>query len=449
MKISIYGVGYVGLVSGVCFASTGHQVMCYDIEAEKISMLQQGQTVLYEPDFFDLLAGTLEKKAIEFTTDLEKTIAFSDMHLICVGTPSEDNNGKANLTYLIQAIENIALHARDHFIMIIKSTVPVGTAQKAKKRIEELFAEQNKDTAFHVVSCPEFLAQGSAVKNFLHPDRVVVGTDSSYAFDRVKELYAPVTQEAHVPVIQMRNSSAELTKYASNLFLATKISYMNEISRIAELIGADIAETIQGMVADKRIGSAMSNPGCGFGGSCLPKDLKALIYQSEMYNHNPILLKAVLEVNVEQRRFFISKVFSLCEFNVKDKIFAIWGLSFKPNTDDLREAVSCDLISALAKAGGQIHAYDPAAGPNAKIKFQSFSNFTLCETKEQSLKDADFLIVMAEWSEFYNLDYNLLKSSMRYPVLIDCRNMYDPKMITQHGVAYFSIGRGFLPGAAC
>jgi len=443
MQISIYGIGHVGLIAGVCFANHGHQVACYDVDSEKIEKLQKGQTTFFEPGFDQLLKLALEKGTIKFLNNLEEAISFSSIHFMCVGTPA-DNDGSSNLLYLIQAVENLANNAKEPFIVVIKSTVPVGTANRVKRKIEEILAKREKEIAFHVVSCPEFLAQGSAIQNFLHPDRVVIGTDNPLAFEKIKEIYQLLVGE-DTPILHMSNSSAELTKYASNLFLATKISYMNEISRIAEVMGADIADTIQGVVADKRIGPSMSNPGSGFGGSCLPKDLKSLIHQSEVHNYDPHLLKAVLEVNDHQRRYFIGRILSLFDYNVKDKVIAVWGLSFKAGTDDLRDSISCELVHALLKGNAVLQAYDPKAGNNAKREFKDYSNFVLCDSKEKTLKDADLLIVATDWPEFKELDPKFLKSAMKKPVVIDCRHFYDPAVLTRQGISYFSIGKGFIP----
>ncbi len=447
MRVSVYGTGYVGLIAGVCFANAGHSVLCYDIDEAKIDQLKLGKSFLYEPEFDEMLRIALENGGIKFTNDLEKATSFSHIHLLCVGTPSE-KTGQANLSYLIQATESLAEHANEPFIVIIKSTVPVGTAERVKRKIDTILLRRNKDIAFHVVSCPEFLAQGTAVQNFIHPDRVIVGTDDDSAFEKVEELYAPFTEPlngANVPIIRMSSPSAELTKYAANLFLATKISFMNEIGRVAEFTGADILDVIQGIITDKRIGPAMSNPGCGFGGSCLPKDLKSLIYQSELNNYNPALLKSTLEVNEHQKRYFIGKIFSLLDYNMRGKVIAIWGLAFKANTDDLRESVSCDLIDALIKADANIQAYDPVAGANARAKFKNQSNLKICKSKEQAVENADLLVVMTEWNEFLSLDINFLVNAMNNPLLIDSRNMYDPKILTKLGLAYFSIAKGFLP----
>jgi UDPglucose 6-dehydrogenase len=293
------------------------------------------------------------------------------------------------------------------------------------------------------------LTQGSAVYNFLHPDRVVIGTDSDSAFETVRQLYAPITapsDKSDIPVIRMSNTSAELTKYAANLFLATKISFMNEISRIAEFTKADIIDVIHGIVTDTRIGAAMSNPGCGFGGSCLQKDLKALINQSEKFTYSPNLLKSVLNVNENQKKYFIQKVFDLSGGILKNKIIAVWGISFKRNTDDLRDSVSCDLIEALLKANAIVQAFDPVAGENAQAKFKEYPNFKICSTKEQALEDAYLLVVMTEWPHFHDIDIDLMKRTMKNLLLIDGRNIYDPKVLTKHGISYFAIGKGFLPG---
>src|SRR3990167_5231733 len=442
MKVSIFGAGYVGLVSAACFTHIGHQVICYDVDEEKIKKLTQQKNVLFEPDLDKILASAL-KNGLAFTSDLQEAISFCNTYMVCVGTPATAN-GMADLSYLFSAIENLSIHAKESFIVITKSTVPVGTANQVKSKIDAILNKCGKNISVRVVSCPEFLAQGSAVQNFLNPDRIVIGTDDDFAFNVVKELYAPITVPKNVPSIQMSSSSAELTKYASNLFLATKISFMNEISRIAELTGADIIDVIHGTVADARIGRSMSNPGCGFGGSCLSKDLKALIYQVEEQSYCPALLRSVLDVNENQKKYFISKVFSLCENDVKNKIIAICGLAFKPNTDDIRDSISCYLIEALIKAGAKIQAYDPVAGAHVTEKFQHEGHITICQSKEQAIQDAELLVVLTEWPEFYHLDFNLIKNSMKKQIIIDGRNIYDPKELTQHGIFYYAIGKALL-----
>lgn len=447
MKISIYGTGYVGLIAGVCFANIGHKILCYDVDQERINNLKLGKSVLYEQDFDKLLANALEKDNIYFTTNIEAAACFSNIHMMCVGTPSL-NDGSANLTYLFSAVENLVFHSTEPTLIIIKSTVPVGTSILISNKVKELLLERKEIVSIDVVSCPEFLAQGEAVHNFMHPNRIIIGSDNLLAFEKVREIYEPIVRSQKgeaPPVLCMSPSSAELSKYASNLFLACKISFMNELSRIAEFTGANITEVINGMVSDKRIGPAMSHPGCGFGGSCFPKDLKALIHQSEINNYTPQLLHAVLDVNINQKKYFIERVFSLFNFDVKNKTIAIWGLAFKPNTDDLRESISCELVEELLVGGAIVQAYDPVAGNNAKKKFQSFKNFIICKSKEEALDKADLLAVMTEWPEFFCIDTELLKHSMNSPILFDGRNMYDPQEIKKSGVSYFAVGIGYIP----
>jgi UDPglucose 6-dehydrogenase len=298
-----------------------------------------------------------------------------------------------------------------------------------------------------VVSCPEFLAQGSAIHNFLYPDRIVIGTDCQSAFEKVKELYASIISSEHrykVPVLFMNSSSAELTKYAANLFLAMKISYVNEISRIAELVDADIVDVIHAMITDKRIGKGMSHPGCGFGGSCFSKDLKALIYQSQELGYTPALIKSAFEVNESHKKYFIEKVFELCGDAVNGKTIAVWGLAFKANTDDLRDSISCQMIEALLKQGAIVHAFDPAANLHAKEKFHSYPNFKVFSSKNQAVEGANLLVVMTEWPEFLDLDVEFMIRSMKNPILVDGRNIYDPQFLTKQGLSYFAIGKGFI-----
>lgn len=444
MKLAIYGTGYVGLIAGVCFANLGHEVLCYDIDSKKINDLKAGKPVLYEKDFEDLLKKALERKALSFTTNIHEVVAFANIHLMCVGTPSEED-GSANLSYLFAAVENLAMHVKKPFLIINKSTVPIGTALQLKEIVKHILNLKGNVVDFEIASCPEFLAQGNAIFDFMHPQRIVVGTENNHAFETIKELYDPVIHcegYPEVPVLHMSSISAEMTKYASNLFLASKISFMNEMSRIAELVGADISDVSKGMILDKRIGAGMSNPGCGFGGSCFPKDLKALIHQSESYGYPPLLLHSILEINKSQKKYFINKIFTFFDFDMKNKVIAVWGLSFKPNTDDLRESISCDLIEALLKAGAIVQAYDPVSNRNAEKKFSEYSNFHAYKSKEEALKNVDALAVMTEWPEFSSLNVDSIKKAMRFPVVFDGRNIYEQKVLNDAGILYFAIGKG-------
>jgi UDPglucose 6-dehydrogenase len=447
MKVSIYGAGYVGLIAGVCFANLGHKVLCFDINSKRIDDLRQEKPVLYEQDFDDFLKEALRKKTISFTTNIQEATSFSNVHLMCVGTPSGED-GSANLSFLYSAVEDLAANAHEPFIIINKSTVPVGTAIKIKEKVDNILKQIRDDVTCEVVSCPEFLAQGTAIYDFMHPQRVIVGTDSDRAFKIVKDLYSPILESEEMPsapLIRMSSTSAEMTKYASNLFLATKVSFMNEMSRIAELTGADISQVINGMVLDKRIGPGMANPGCGFGGSCFPKDLQALIHQAELSGYTPPLLRSVLEVNINQKNYFMRKIFSFFNFEMEGKTIAVWGLSFKAKTDDLRESISCYLIETFLKVGAIIKAYDPVANKNAIERFKLYPNFQVCKSKEEAIQGADALLVMTEWPEFHCLDTELIKKSMNFPVLFDGRNMYDQNALAEAGIFYFAIGKGCIP----
>lgn len=447
MRISVYGVGYVGLIVSVCFANIGHQICSFDIDNEKIHNLRLGKSSTYEPFFNVMLASAIEKKTIQFTDNVSEAATFSNFHFICVGTPMRID-GAADLSSLFSVVESLATDVQKRFLVIIKSTVPVGTSDLVAEKINETLSARNVTISFDVVSCPEFMAQGEAVLNFFHPERIIIGTKSKAAFEIVKEIYAPLLRLQKPPisrVLFMSPSSAELAKYASNLFLATKISFVNELSRIAEFTGANINEVIHGMTTDSRIGPAMSKPGCGFGGSCFPKDLNALIHQAEANNYIPNLLHAVQEVNKNQKLYFIKKIFEFFKDDVRQKIISVWGLSFKPNTDDLRGSISCEVIEELLRACAKVQAYDPVSGENARNKFKEFSNFKICASKEEALNHADLLVVMTEWPEFFAIDAEILKKCMKKPVLFDGRNMYDPNILTMQGISYFAIGIGFIP----
>lgn len=441
MKISIFGAGYVGLISGVCFANLGHKVICCDINQEKINQLNEGKTTIYEHDLEHLLINAIKRENIIFTTNFENAISFSNTYLACVGTPSR-KDGSADLSSLFELVHQITYAIDKSFMFIIKSTVPVGTALLIEQLINEILSQREIDLPFDVVSCPEFLAQGSAIQNFMHPDRIIIGTNNDLAFEKAKELYSPLLQmDISIPILRMHRRSAELCKYASNLFLATKISFMSEISQIAQITGADISEVVKGVVADKRIGPSMSRPGCGYGGSCFPKDLKSIVEQIEGEGYHPKLLKAVGDVNDFQKQYFINKLFKFFDFNLKGKVVAIWGLAYKPNTDDLRDSVSCELIEKLLNAEAVVQAYDPMAGNNAMTKFKSFNNFKVFASKEEALAQADLLAVMTEWSEFFVLDKEMIKASMVSPVIFDGRNIYDNIALRKAGITYFAIGK--------
>lgn len=444
MEIAVYGAGYVGLVSALCFANFGHNVIVYDVNAEKINHLKEGRLTIVEKDLDLLLQNAIKLKSVTFTNNSKEAASFANMYLICVGTPS-NYNGSADLSFLYSAVENIALHINEPFSLIIKSTVPVGTCYLMEQYIQKIFLNRGVQIPFDIISCPEFLAQGEAVYDFIHPERIIIGTDNDLAFEKVKALYDPLLRlqmDKGISVIRMSPRAAELVKYASNLFLATKISFMNEISRIAEIMEVDITEMLPGFIADKRIGPAMSHPGCGFGGSCFPKDLKSMINQASALGYHPALLEAVQEVNIQQKTYFIGKIFEFFNQQLKNKVIAIWGMSFKPNTDDMRESVSCNLIEALLNAGAIVQAYDPMANYNARQKFHHHSNFKVCDSKEKTLDKADLLAVMTGWSEFLNLDIAVIKGAMQQPVIFDGRNIYKSHDLISQGISYFSIGTG-------
>lgn len=435
MKVCVIGTGYVGLVAGACLAQMGNSVICVDKDADKIEKLKNGIIPIYEPLLDDLVALNSSKGRLFFSCDLKDAVKKSQICFIAVGTP-EDKNGCADLSSVYETAREIAGCLDNYKIIVNKSTVPVGTGYKIRDLIKSV-----TDVDFDIVSNPEFLKQGAAVEDFLKPDRVVIGSDSPRATKIMQELYAPHTLNGN-PVMIMDIKSAEMTKYAANSFLALKISYINEIANICEKTGADALMVKNAVCADKRIGSKFFYAGIGFGGSCFPKDLKALINTANDFGIDPVVLKAAYDTNLKQRKIFTDKILKRFNSNLKGKTFGVWGLSFKPQTNDMREAPSITIINTLLDCGAKIKAFDPKAFDEAKKIFKDSIEYS--KTSYEALLDADALLLLTEWHEFRMPDFAKMKENLKAPVIFDGRNQYDPKILKEHGFEYHCIGRKTL-----
>ena len=435
MKVCVIGTGYVGLVAGACLAQMGNSVICVDKDADKIEKLKNGIIPIYEPLLDDLVAFNSSKGRLFFSCDLKDAVKKSQICFIAVGTP-EDKNGCADLSSVYETAREIAGCLDNYKIIVNKSTVPVGTGYKIRDLIKSV-----TDVDFDIVSNPEFLKQGAAVEDFLKPDRVVIGSDSPRATKIMQELYAPHTRNGN-PVMIMDIKSAEMTKYAANSFLALKISYINEIANICEKTGADALMVKNAVCADKRIGSKFFYAGIGFGGSCFPKDLKALINTANDSGIDPVVLKAAYDTNLKQRKVFTDKILKRFNNNLKGKTFGVWGLSFKPQTNDMREAPSITIINTLLDCGAKIKAFDPKAFDEAKKIFKDSIEYS--KTSYEALLDADALLLLTEWHEFRMPDFAKMKENLKAPVIFDGRNQYDPKILKEHGFEYHCIGRKTL-----
>lgn len=441
MKVTVFGIGYVGLVQAAILAEVGHDVVCIDVDANKVERLKQGHIPIYEPGLEPLVKENYSAGRLNFTTDAAAGVKHGEVQFIAVGTPP-DEDGSADLKYVLAVATTIAQNMERHQIVIDKSTVPVGTGDKVSAKIQEvLTARGRSDLTFDVVSNPEFLKEGSAVADCMKPDRIIIGTDSKTAEDTMRELYAPFNRN-HEKIIIMDVRSAELTKYAANCMLATKISFMNEMANLAELLGADIEAVRHGIGSDPRIGYQFIYPGVGYGGSCFPKDVQALIQTAEKINFDSKVLKAVEARNNEQKTTLFTKIHKHFNGDLKGKTFAVWGLSFKPNTDDMREAPSRVLMEALWEAGAKVQAYDPEAMNETQRIYGSRDDLLLCGTKESALKGADALAIVTEWQAFRAPDFDVIKSMLSQATLFDGRNMYDPKRMQKKGFVYYSVGRG-------
>ena len=442
MRLTIFGSGYVGLVTGACMAEMGNHVVCVDIDAEKTKRLQSGDVPIYEPGLDDYIARNMEAGRLEFTTDVQKGVDHGLYQFIAVGTPP-DEDGSADLQHVVAVAQSIGEHMQDYRIVIDKSTVPVGTADRVRDTIRDTLANRGAALEFDVVSNPEFLKEGAAINDFMKPDRIVVGTDNPRTAELLKALYEPFNRN-HDRLITMDIRSAELTKYAANAMLATKISFMNELANIAERCGADIENVRVGIGSDPRIGYHFIYPGAGYGGSCFPKDVRALAHSASALDYPAVLLDAVEKVNERQKRRLFEKVSAHYGGDLQGKTIAIWGLSFKPNTDDMREASSRVLMESLWGAGASVRAYDPEAMEETRRIYPTQNGLVLCETAQEALAGADALVIVTEWQEFRSPDFGAVTSALADPVIFDGRNLYDPGMLATLGISYYAIGRDNL-----
>jgi UDPglucose 6-dehydrogenase len=439
MKLAIIGSGYVGLVTGACFAEMGNEVICVDADAAKISALEQGRIPIYEPGLQDFVKRNFEENRLSFTTDLAAAVERSLIIFIAVGTP-QDRDGSADLSAVLAVAREIGRLMNGYKVIVEKSTVPVGTANKVRQAITDELRARGVDYEFDVVSNPEFLKEGTAIDDFMKPDRIVVGCDEVRVAELMKELYAPFVRTHH-PIIIMDVVSAELTKYAANAFLATKISFINEMANICSLTGADISMVRQGIGSDPRIGHLFLFPGLGYGGSCFPKDMQALIHTARSHGYTPRVLEAAEAVNQDQRRLFVDQVRRHFDDDLKDKMFAVWGLSFKPGTDDMREAPSITILSLLAERGARFKAYDPKAMSEAKKLLGGNKAVSFAKSCYETLEGADALIINTEWTMFREPDFERMKSLLKQPVIFDGRNLYNPEKLANLGFRYFYVGQ--------
>jgi UDPglucose 6-dehydrogenase len=439
MRITIFGSGYVGLVTGACLADAGNQVLMVDVDERKTAMLQRGEVPIHEPGLESLIKRSADAGRLRFTTNAQEGVEHGLFQLIAVGTPP-DEDGSADLRYVLAVARTIGEFMTDYKVVVTKSTVPVGTADKVRVAVRESLDERRTPAEFDMVSNPEFLKEGAAIADFMKPDRVVVGTDSERATELMRSLYEPFTRNRDRMIV-MDLKSAELTKYAANAMLATKISFMNELANLAERFGADIESVRIGLGSDPRIGYAFIYPGVGYGGSCFPKDVQALQRSAQEVGYDASILAAVESVNNRQKQVLFNKI--KAHFgDLRGRTLGLWGLAFKPNTDDMREASSRVLMEALWSAGAKVRAYDPIANSECLRIYGNRADLTLCKTAPEALESADALAIVTEWQEFRSPDFEYIKSKLRTPVIFDGRNLYDPAHMVRAGFHYYAIGRG-------
>ncbi|MDO1514326.1 UDP-glucose/GDP-mannose dehydrogenase family protein [Maribacter confluentis] len=440
MNLTVIGTGYVGLVSGTCFAEMGNTVTCVDIDQNKIDNLKKGIIPIYEPGLEQMVSRNVENKTLFFSTDLAKSLEKSNIAFIAVGTPMGED-GAADLQYVLQVASDIGDHMQQKLVIVDKSTVPVGTADQVKAKIQERLDKRGVQIPFEVVSNPEFLKEGDAINDFMKPDRVVIGVESQEAEEQMKALYAPFFRTQN-RMISMDVRSAEMTKYVANAMLATKISFMNEVANICELVGADVNKVRVGIGSDSRIGYSFIYPGSGYGGSCFPKDVKALKRSAQQHGYTPRLIEAVEKVNDDQKFVIANKVVSHFGEDLTGKTFSVWGLAFKPETDDMREAPAIYIIKELVKRGAKIQAYDPKAMHEAKTFYlKDIQNVSYFDSKYDTLKNADAMILLTEWKEFRSPDFEELKVRLNEPVIFDGRNQYTALRMEEKGFTYYQIGK--------
>jgi nucleotide sugar dehydrogenase len=445
MKITIYGSGYVGLVTGACLAEVGNEVLCVDIDSGKVERLQAGELPIYEPGLEELVRANSRAGRLSFTTDSAEGVKHGLFQFIAVGTPP-DEDGSADVQHVLTVAQSIGEHIESYRIVVNKSTVPVGTADRVRETIRKRLAARDVDVEFDVVSNPEFQKEGAAIEDFMRPDRIVVGADNPRTTELLRALYAPFNRNRD-RLIAMDIRSAELTKYAANALLATKISFMNEMANLADRLGADIEQVRIGIGSDPRIGYHFIYPGCGYGGSCFPKDVRALERTARDVGYDAELLRAVETVNDRQKQVLFDKIQRHFQGQLTGCTFALWGLAFKPNTDDMRDASSRTLMEALWAHGARVQAYDPEASRKALRLYGERPDFKVCETPEAALQNADALIVVTEWNVFRSPDFSKLKKTLKQPVIFDGRNLYDPKLVKREQLIYYPIGRSIPPQA--
>jgi UDPglucose 6-dehydrogenase len=440
LKVTLFGTGYVGLVTGACFAEMGNDVLCVDVDHEKIEALQAGRIPIFEPGLESMVRTNTSTGRLRFSTELDQGVHHGRMLFIAVGTPAGED-GSADLSHVLDVARTIGSHMTERKIIVDKSTVPVGTADQVRAAVAETLSERGVDLTFDVVSNPEFLKEGAAIADFMKPDRIIIGTDDPRSAEELEALYAPFNRN-HDKVIHMDVRSAELTKYAANVMLATKISLMNELSNLADRLGADIESVRVGIGSDPRIGYSFIYPGAGYGGSCFPKDVQALIHTARLAGHPAELVESVAAVNERQKRMLVDKVRRHFGDALRGRTFAVWGLAFKPNTDDMREAPSRSIIDNLIASGASIRAYDPVAGTEARRIYGNEPGLAVCDQRDETLTGADALIIVTEWNEFRSPDFEDIRDRLSVPVIFDGRNLYDPELMKSLGFTYYAVGRG-------
>jgi UDPglucose 6-dehydrogenase len=440
MKVSIIGTGYVGLVTGACLADVGNHVLCFDVDQRKIGMLRAGEIPIFEPGLKEVVRNNVASGRLAFTTDAKESATYARLQMIAVGTPPGED-GSADLQYVIAAARSIATHMDGPRVIVDKSTVPVGTADKVRDAVADTLAKRGAKHKFAMVSNPEFLKEGAAVEDFMRPDRIVIGAEDPDAIAAMRELYGPF-QRNHERLQVMDIRSAELTKYAANAMLATRISFMNELALLAERLGADIEHVRIGIGSDPRIGYHFLYPGAGYGGSCFPKDVVALLRTGQEHGVDLKVVRAVEEANERQKGVIADKIVRRFGEDLKGKRFALWGLAFKPNTDDMREAPARVIIAALLKRGASVVAFDPVAMPEARHIYEKEKAVGFVETAMEAVQGADALVIMTEWKAFRSPDFDAVKGALKSPVVFDGRNLYEPAVVRSHGLEYYPIGRG-------
>jgi len=439
MRVSIFGCGYVGLVTGACLADVGNDVVCCDVDENRVEMLNRGETPIYEPGLEAMLKANKESGRLQFTTDGATATRHGQLLFVCVGTPARED-GSADLRHVLAVARLVGENLKEYAAVVSKSTVPVGTADQVREEVLKGLKARGSRVEFGVASNPEFLKEGDAINDFMKPDRIIFGTSDERVAALLRELYAPFNRN-HDRVQEMDIRSAELTKYAANAMLATRISFMNELANIAERVGADIEQVRVGIGSDTRIGYSFIYPGCGYGGSCFPKDVRALAQTARQTNYNPRILDAVDAANEVQKKVLLEKIMTHFEGDVSGRAFGVWGLSFKPGTDDMREASSKILIDGLLDAGAEVRAYDPRAMDVAREIYEGRERVVFCEDALEAVREADGLVIVTEWKEFRSPNFCDLKQALRQPVIFDGRNLFSPEALRSEGFAYYSIGR--------